>query len=76
MKKDIYTAEQNKEHLEIAKTPGFVSKKRIPWNKGKKKPYADQYDELWCACDNPKLTSNFHERGQASCLLCGYPWFH
>jgi len=55
---------------------GLVSKKRVPWNKGKKKPYADQDGDLWCNCDNPKLTSSFHGRGQASCLLCGYPWFH
>ena len=55
---------------------GLVLKKRVPWNKGKKKPYADQDGDLWCDCDNPKLTSSFHGRGQASCLLCGYPWFH
>jgi hypothetical protein len=50
--------------------------KRTSWNKGKKKPYADQDGYLWCDCDNPKLISGFHGRGQASCLLCGYPWFH
>ena len=55
---------------------GLISKKRVPWNKGKKKPYADQDGDLWCDCDNPKLTSIFHGRGQASCLLCGYPWYH
>ena len=55
---------------------GLISKKRVPWNKGKKKPYADQDGDLWCDCDNPKLTSSFHGRGQASCLLCGYPWYH
>jgi len=55
---------------------GLVSKKRVPWNKGKRKPYADQDGDLWCDCDNPELTSSFHGRGQASCLLCGYPWFH
>ena len=55
---------------------GLISKKRAPWNKGKKKPYADQDGDLWCNCDNPKLTSSFHGRGHASCLLCGYPWYH
>lgn len=55
---------------------GLHSKKRIAWNKGKKKPVADQDGYLWCDCDNPKLIGSFHGRGQASCMLCGYPWFH
>ena len=55
---------------------GLSPKKRVAWNLGKKKPYADQYGDLWCDFDNPKLISNYHGRGQASCMLCGYPWFH
>lgn len=51
------------------------SKKR-PWNYGKRKPEPDQDGELWCNCVNPKLTSSYHGRGQSSCLLCGYPWYH
>ena len=46
-----------------------------PWNYGKRKP-VEEDGELWCNCVNPKLTSNAGDRGQALCLLCGYPWYH
>ena len=51
-------------------------KNRTPWNKGKRKPTPDDMGLLWCNCINPKLTSNAGGRGQANCLLCGYPWYH
>ena len=53
-----------------------TDKKTIPWNKGKRKPQPDDMGYLWCACENPKLTSNAGGRGQAYCLLCGTPWYH
>jgi hypothetical protein len=46
-----------------------------PWNYGKRKP-VEEDGELWCNCKNPKLRSNAGGRGQAFCLLCGYPWYH
>lgn len=46
-----------------------------PWNKGKRKPEPDDTGILWCACIDPKLTHGTG-RGQALCLLCGYPWYH
>ena len=51
-------------------------KKRIPWNKGKRKPIEDDLGYLWCNCENPKLISNHGGRGQAICLLCNTPWYH
>ena len=55
---------------------GLILKKRIPWNKGKKKPEPDQDGELWCNCDNPKLVRITGYRGQAFCMLCKTPWYH
>ena len=54
----------------------FVSKKRKPWNLGKRKPVEDDCGIKWCACLSPKLTSNAGGRGQAYCLLCGEYWYH
>jgi hypothetical protein len=54
---------------------GLVSKKRVPWNKGKKKPIEED-GELWCNCDNPKLVNISGYRGQAFCMLCKNPWYH
>lgn len=51
-------------------------KLRTAWNKGKKKPYADDMGNLWCDCESPKLTSNAGGRGLALCLLCSTPWYH
>lgn len=53
-----------------------IKKKRIPWNKGKRKPEPDQDGILWCMCLNPKLTSPIPGRGQAYCLLCHTPYYH
>lgn len=51
--------------------------KRIPWNKGKRKPIIDDCGNKWCACIEPKLTSNFGVgKGQAYCLKCGNYWYH
>lgn len=46
-----------------------------PWNYGKRKPINED-GILWCNCLNPKLISNGGGRGQALCMLCGYPWYH
>ena len=46
--------------------------KRIPWNKGKKKPSADEFGVLWCNCDNQKLIKPI-TYGQAYCTLCNTP---
>jgi hypothetical protein len=55
--------------------PTGRQKIRIAWNRGKRKP-VEEDGELWCNCKYPKLTSNAGGRGQALCLLCGYPWYH
>jgi hypothetical protein len=50
--------------------------KRIPWNKGKRKPVIDEDKNFWCDCANPKLISNSGGRGLAKCTLCDNPWYH
>lgn len=35
------------------------NKKRIPWNKGKRKPITDDLGLKWCDCVNPKLVPPF-----------------
>ncbi len=71
---------QNTKNTAIGYKPvlatGLISRKRTPWNLGKRKPIEDDCGIKWCACLNPNLTSNAGGRGQAFCLLCGYPWFH
>ena len=52
-----------------------IPKKRA-WNWGKRKPQKDDLGIEWCSCIEPKLTSPFHGRGQASCLLCMSAWYH
>lgn len=43
---------------------------------GKRKPIIDEYNNKWCACTRPKLTSPYHGKGQASCLKCGCTWYN
>lgn len=49
--------------------------KRIPWNKGKRKPIIDEWGDKWCNCEEPKLTSPV-TRGDAWCLKCMCAWHH
>jgi hypothetical protein len=68
----------------MKKTENLITSKPVlvaglmkrPWNWGKRKPLVDDVGDKWCDCKIPKLTSNAGGRGQALCLLCGYPWFH
>ena len=43
---------------------------------GKRKPIIDDLNNKWCDCTRPKLTSSYHEKGQASCLKCGCAWYN
>ncbi len=49
--------------------------KRIPWNKGKRKPVVDEWGDKWCACEQPRLTSRI-TRGAAFCLKCMSAWYN
>lgn len=67
-------SKKTKKGIAVAHTLSAV--KRKPWNWGKRKPEPDDIGNLWCSCIEPKLTHNHGGRGQAQCLLCGYPWYH
>jgi hypothetical protein len=51
-------------------------RKRVAWNKGKRKPITDEFGNKWCNCVNPKLTSSGTDDRQALCLLCGHYWYN
>ncbi len=52
-------------------------KKRIPWNKGKRKPIVDELGYKWCNCEIPNLVSNHgFGRGLAYCLKCKDYYYH
>lgn len=54
----------------------MATKKRIPWNKGKRKPIEED-GKKWCNCELPKLTSTKGiGGGQAYCLKCSCNWYH
>ena len=67
--------EQQKSNSDQPDVSSGAVKLRIAWNRGKRKPVADEHGELWCDCKYPKLTSTIG-RGQALCLLCMAPWYH
>lgn len=52
--------------------------KKIPWNKGKRKPIIDDLGNKWCNCIEPKLVRNIlpEDKGQAYCILCHNHWYH
>lgn len=52
-------------------------KKKVPWNKGKRKPIVDEIGNKWCNCETPTLVSNSGiGSGQAYCLKCHSEWYH
>lgn len=53
-----------------------TTKKRTPWNKGKRKPITDDLGKKWCNCEKPQLTSNSGGPGQAFCLKCMNYWYN
>lgn len=53
-----------------------MDNKKIPWNKGKRKPIVDEWGYRWCNCVNSKLIHIIGFRGNAFCMLCKNPWYH
>jgi hypothetical protein len=51
-------------------------KKKRGGDNGKRKPITDDVGIKWCNCTKPKLVSPFHGKGLASCIKCGYPYYH